>query len=207
MNKIILIGGAPTTGKTYLARFLSEKYKLPWISTDTIRGQMKKVVNKKDYKYLFDLDESTITAESYLNSRTAQEIVDEQNLEGVDVWQGVKALLDTDYSWKSYIIEGVAIIPKLVSEYKNKKLDIKPIFIVDNNTKWTKNVVYKRGLWDDAKTYSDEVKPKEIEWVLLYNKYIISECKKYGFSTHEILDRNHFLEVLSQEIEEWLKKM
>lgn len=38
---IILIGGAPTTGKTTLAKALSRVLGLPWISTDHIRAWMQ----------------------------------------------------------------------------------------------------------------------------------------------------------------------
>ena len=44
MNKVILIGGAPTVGKSYLGRKLAEELKLPWISTDTIREMMRKLI-------------------------------------------------------------------------------------------------------------------------------------------------------------------
>ncbi len=36
-KQIIFIGGAPTVGKSYLAKKLAEELKLPWISTDTVR--------------------------------------------------------------------------------------------------------------------------------------------------------------------------
>ncbi len=41
MERIILIGGAPTVGKTFIAKELSKKLFLPWISTDTIRSLMQ----------------------------------------------------------------------------------------------------------------------------------------------------------------------
>ena len=53
MNKIFLIGGSPTAGKSYYTRILAEELKLPWISTDTIREQMREIVNKKDYPNLY----------------------------------------------------------------------------------------------------------------------------------------------------------
>ena len=52
-NKIILIGGSPTAGKSYTARKISEELKLPRVSTDTIRGMMRGIVRKKDYPDLF----------------------------------------------------------------------------------------------------------------------------------------------------------
>jgi 2-phosphoglycerate kinase len=37
MKKIILIGGASGTGKSTLAKKLSEHFKIPWVSTDQLR--------------------------------------------------------------------------------------------------------------------------------------------------------------------------
>jgi 2-phosphoglycerate kinase len=205
IDKIVLIGGAPTVGKSYLARKLSEKFKLPWISTDGIRDQMRKIVKEEDYPALFYFDESKgLTAEGYLATHTPQQIVDDQNMESEDVWKGARAFIDTDYVWKSFIVEGVAILPKFVSEIKQDKLII-PIFIVDENRDRIKEMVYGRGLWGDAKTYSDDVKGVEVEWALLFSKYIKNEATKYGFDFYEIGERDKLVEQISELVTEKLK--
>ena len=206
MNKIILIGGAPTVGKSFITRKASEKLKLPWISTDGIREMMRKVVRREDLPDLFSFYDKEIKAESYLSTHTPQQIVDSQNAESRDVWRGVKAIIDTDYVWKDYIIEGVAIIPELVKRIDISKHNIKPIFLIDENEERVKEVVYKRGLWDKADTYSDNVKEIEVQWVSLFNEYIKSEAKKYGYDTYNIIERETFTESLIEELRDWLKK-
>ena len=83
MNKIILIGGSPTAGKSYTARKLAEGLKLPWISTDTIREQMRWIVRKEDYPNAFHhfIESGPDHAVEFLTHKTAQEIVDHQNKE------------------------------------------------------------------------------------------------------------------------------
>lgn len=207
MNKIILIGGAPTVGKSFIARKVSEELKLPWISTDGIRKMMRKIVHKEDFPGLFHFSEEGITAEKYLSSHTPQQIVDSQNAESMDVWKGVEAIIDTfDYVWKNFIVEGVAVIPKLVEKLDISKHDIKPVFLIDENEERVRDVVYTRGLWGDADTYSDEVKKVEVQWVDLFNKYIKSETEKYGYRVYKIDERERFIKNLIQEIEDWLKK-
>jgi len=39
MKKIILIGGAPTAGKSYVAEKIAKELGIPWISTDTIENK------------------------------------------------------------------------------------------------------------------------------------------------------------------------
>src|SRR3989344_370096 len=119
MSKIILIGGSPTAGKSYTARKISDELKLPWISTDTIREQMREIVRKEDYPNLFlHGDDSSDRAVEFLTHNTADQIVEHHNKENEDVWKGVAGLIEGDYVWGSFIIEGVAILPRFVVEQK-----------------------------------------------------------------------------------------
>jgi 2-phosphoglycerate kinase len=199
MDKIILLGGAPTIGKSYTARKIAESLKLPWISTDTIREQMKKIVSKKDYPSLFiHPDTSAKTAVKFLSSNSADKIVRIQNNESVDVWKGVKALIETDYSWESFIIEGVAILPHLAKGLLTKDKRIKPIFLVSKDIKRIRETIFTRGLWGDADKYPDYVKEKEIEWVVLFNEYIIKEATKYNLPIIEITKDNKYIKKIKE---------
>lgn len=208
MKKIILIGGAPTVGKSTNARLLSDDLNIPWISTDFIRDFMKQIVNRSDYPNLFSLEDENkaqVTAEEYLSTHTAQEILDGQNSESEDVWKGVIAFIEQNNREWHYIIEGVAIIPKLVASYKNSDVELFPIFMTDFNKERIREVVYTRGLWDDAHTYSDDVKPKEVEWALLFSKYIQEEARKYDLISHEVGDRDVLTKKLINDLRNWLK--
>ena len=52
MKKIILIGGAPTTGKSTMAKRLGQHLGLPWMGTDYLRTIIKKVARKEVYQLL-----------------------------------------------------------------------------------------------------------------------------------------------------------
>lgn len=201
MNKIILIGGSPTAGKSYAAKKIAESLKLPWISTDTIRGQMRKIVRKEDFPKLFSLSEATPEmAVEFLTTNTSKEIVKFVNEESGDVWKGVKALIETDYVWESFIIEGIAILPHLVKKLPAKNKKIKAVFLVDDNIERVRKTIFTRGLWDDADKYSDNVKEKEVEWVMAFNKYIINEAKKYNFPIVKIGDRKKYINQIKEAI-------
>ena len=60
---------------------------------------------------------------------SSKKIVEFVNNEVKDVWRGVKALIETDYNWNSYIIEGVAIIPHLISDFIKKNIKTTELFI------------------------------------------------------------------------------
>lgn len=192
MDKIILIGGAPTAGKSYLAARIAKKLGIPWISTDGIREMMRRVVRKKDYPRLF-ANFPPIKAEKYLRKYTPKEIVANQIQESVDVWKGIRALINTDYVWRSFIVEGVAVMPAFVHRAFGRDKRIKPIFLLNNEERRIKKVIYTRGLYDDADTYSDEVKGIEIEWTLLFNAWLEKETKKYGYPVYRITKPNYSL--------------
>ena len=202
MNKIILIGGSPTAGKSYVARKIAESLKLPWISTDTIREQMRKIVREKDFPNLFTHSEATPEmAVEFLSKKSAKEIVKHQNDESLDVWKGMKALIETDYVWGNFIIEGVAVLPHLVKKLSVENKEIKVVFLVDDDIKRVRKTIFTRGLWDDADKYPDDVKEKEVEWVIEFNNYIIKESKKYGFPVVKIGDRKKYIDKIKELIQ------
>ncbi|MBI5066131.1 hypothetical protein HZA97_07890 [Candidatus Woesearchaeota archaeon] len=203
MNKIILIGGSPTAGKSYTARKIAEELKLPWISTDTIREQMRELVRKTDYPALFLHSESTPKlAVKFLTSNTAEEIVNLHNKENKEVWKGVKALIETDYVWKSFIVEGVAILPHLVAKLVKKNKNVKAVFLVDEDLDRVRKTIFTRGLWDEASKYPDSVKEKEVEWVAAFNDFIKKEAKKHKLPVVSVGNRKNYL----KEIKRILKK-
>lgn len=199
MSKIILIGGSPTAGKSYTTRKLAEELKLPWISTDLIREQMRWIVRKEDYPSLFvHFYAGADRAVEFLSSNTAEQIVENQNRESEDVWKGVRGVVEGDYVWEDFIVEGVAILPKLVANQKWKiKKDITTLFLIDEDKDRVRNTIFTRGLWDEADKYSDSVKDKEVEWVLAFNEYIKNEAKKYNFPLIRV-DRKSYIEEIKQ---------
>ena len=160
-----------------MAQKLSEKLKIPWISTDTIRGLMREIVSDKKYPDLFK--SRNAKAEIYLKTKTPKQIVKEQNEESKEVWKGVLGFIKSNYVWDSYIIEGVAILPSFFFKSFQNDESMKIIFLLNDNEKKIRDIVHLRGLWDDADKYPDSVKDLEVKWVLEFNCWLFSEVKKY----------------------------
>lgn len=201
MKKIILIGGSPTVGKSYTARKLAEGLKLPWISTDTIREQMREIVRKEDYPALFNHYKATPKMGiKFLTDNTAKEIIKFVNKEGKDVWKGVKAIIETDYVWESFIIEGIAILPSLASKLIKKNKEVKAVFLIDEDIGRVRKTIFTRGLWDDAKKYPDSIKEREVKWVIAFNQYIKKEARKYNLPVIKIGNRKDHLKKMKRII-------
>lgn len=196
-SRIILIGGAPTVGKTFLAKKLGKDLKMPWISTDTIRDQMRNTVtNREQFPHLFNFENRDLAyMTSYLNTTSPQEVVDDTNLENEEVWKGVLEFIAEGSLGENYIIEGMAITPEKASELAKSNPKIKPIFIVDNDSNRIRDVIYTRGLWDAAFKYPDRLKEKEFNWVVLFNSWVESECKKYNLPCIQVnIENNEYVE-------------
>lgn len=183
-QQIILIGGAPTTGKSTVARLLSDRLNIPWISTDMIRTMMQKVCNKNDYPNIFRNE--NYTAEKFLTEFSTEEIVRREHEENDVVWDGVRALIGDGYPWESFIIEGITIEPHLVARDLLDNPRIKTVFLIDEDEDRIRDVVFNRGLWGSAKTYSDEVKGREVDWVKLYSQNLKKEAERYNFPCIEV---------------------
>ncbi len=157
---------------------------------------MREIVRKEDYPSLFSHDDdSSDRAVEFLTRNTADQIVEHHNKENEDVWKGVVGLIEGDYVWGSFIIEGVAILPKLVAEQSwSSKKDIKALFLVDEDIERVRNTIFTRGLWNKAENYPDSVKEKEVEWVFAFNNYIKQEAKRYSLPVVNIGNRTDYLE-------------
>jgi 2-phosphoglycerate kinase len=106
--------------------------------------------------------------------------------EGDAVWAGVIAFIENSYPWKEFIVEGVGILPHLVAKSFSNNEQVKTVFLVDENADRIRNTIFTRGLFDDAKTYSDDVKEKEVEWALLFSHTLKKEIERYGYPMVEV---------------------
>ncbi len=179
-KKIILIGGTPTVGKSTIAQAVAEKLSIPWISTDQIREIMRTIADRKTHSKLFTPE--AYTAEKFLTEFSAEEIVRMEYEQGEVTWLGIRNLIKNDYDWQNgFVIEGVNILPHLVAQDFKDDKNIKAVFLGDEDMDRMRTVVYQRGLWGAAKTYSDNVKEKEVEWAHMFSQKLKAEVKKYNY--------------------------
>lgn len=164
--KIILIGGAQATGKTTLAKGLSSRLDIPWISTDQIRTICGIIPRGK-------------------------EVLSEEIENNEEIWKGVERFIKNPFPWEAVIIEGVAILPHLVAS-----LDIKvsPIFIIDTDEKRVAEAIYQRSLLPWIQTKTEEQQRKRVAYIIEFNNFIMSEAEKYNFPVIEVSKSNQDIE-------------
>jgi 2-phosphoglycerate kinase len=192
-RKVYFISGAPTTGKTTLAKELSKKFAIPWISTDTIKKWMIQICNKENYPNLFL--ETEHTAETFWKTYSIKEAVEEEKAGDKEVFKGIKAFLQENTHWDSFILEGISLHPHMIEELSRiKDIEFKIIFLVETDKKRIKETIYTRGLWGKAETYENWVKELEIDYVIAFNKYYEKEALKYKQKIIKIKEREKVLE-------------
>ncbi|MGI9028096.1 MAG: AAA family ATPase [Candidatus Saccharimonadales bacterium] len=196
---IILIGGTPTVGKSTTAQAVANHFNIPWISTDQIREIMRTIADRKQYPKLFTPKD--YTTERFLTEFSAEEIAKMEYEQGEAAWVGIKKLINDDYTWTDgFVIEGVNLLPHLIAKDFSDNPNIKAVFLGDSDTERMRRVIYTRGLWDDAKSYSDDVKEKEVEWALLFSKLLRNDATMHDYPWIEIQKNESDLEKVLQAL-------
>lgn len=184
MKELILIGGAPLTGKSTLAHKLADKKNINIIGTDEIREILKLKLNPKTYPDLF-YDE--ISIDEFYKKYSHNDVVEGEINQSKVIQKFIVEFLSKVNKFKTTIIEGIAITPEFVHYLqRTNNFQIKPIFLYMNDTRKIEKRLYKRGLWDNAETYDDKYKKIELEVLIDFNSWFISEAKKYHFQVDEI---------------------
>ena len=174
-RQIILIGGMPTTGKTTLARELSRRLALPWLSTDQTRLVMQGVADPKQYPQL--LSAHGLSAAEFFQRFSPEEIAEREYMHGIETWPGNKKLIEDDFTWREgFILEGVNILPSLLPSLQTSS-DVRPLFLTDEGDDALRKAIFSRGLYADA----DMLKECEIIWARLFDQRIQAEAQQYGY--------------------------
>jgi hypothetical protein len=106
--------------------------------------------------------------------------------QGIAAWAGNKKLIEDDYTWRQgFIVEGVNILPELIPTLETSS-DIRPIFLIDDSEERMREVVFGRGLWEDAHKYPDDVKEKEVEWATIFSKRLEKSALEHGYPVVKI---------------------
>lgn len=175
MQLPILIGGPPRAGKSTLAEGLSGRLGVKWISTDTIRKDLKK--NHADQRADFPNIFSTvgITAEEFWRTRTPEDVMNIELAEARELWPIVRSYIT---SGEYGIIEGISLLPELI--WNEFSTSIQAVFLIDPDKSRVAKTIAQHGLWSNTKPYADWVKDLELRWVMAHNEWYRKQAKKYS---------------------------
>ena len=211
LDRTYFIGGAPRIGKTILSLALAEKVKGHFVSTDSIRNAAKKACNDKDSD-LFILNKTEhIPEEEWLidHNELPEKVIDYQNRESIALWPSIVSFCNSFCEDNAtHVVEGVALLPSLVSQMKDKP---KNVFYIGNTNEnhfhsmldFAKN--FPQWDWMGASGYSDEKIKAMANFVKEMSMYFKNEAEKYGFPYYEI-DEDNFEGSIARIIEDVIKQ-
>jgi 2-phosphoglycerate kinase len=120
---IFLIGGPPRVGKSIISSEIRQKRAVSVVSTDTLGAVLENVLSPEAVPDLFvfgKFHEMPMAERVKLIMKDPAELIDYVRKESYVVWKAVEAFIKReDDEGRDILIEGVAILPELMSQLKD----------------------------------------------------------------------------------------
>jgi len=209
IDRTYFIGGPPRVGKTTLSYALAKKIEGHVVSTDAIRDAVKKGTTDKSGDLFRLRRENDLSEEEWLKEHleSPEITIDNQNRESFAFWNSIVAFCDTFCEDNAkHIVEGVALLPYLVSEMKNKPSHV---IFVGNTNKTAKAMIlymekYPEQDWMATLNYGEKRIEGMANFVRAMSQYFKNEAIKYGFPYYEI-DGDNFESSIENIIDKMIK--
>lgn len=205
---IYLIGGPPKCGKTTLAKKLSDKYRIPWISADTLQNIVWAYTPKEKHSTFFP--HSYLRGDSndeFYSEHSPQQIAENYITQGKTTYDAISMMAETYLTDKDdFIVEGYQVTPEIVDTIF-KKFDrehIKAVFLVKYDEQKFIQDIHKSTTpndWIIRKTKNEATFGLIAKMISEYSRYFDTEAKKYGLSVFNMdEDFNKQLDVIEKHL-------
>src|SRR5512139_3230315 len=191
---IFLLGGPPRVGKSVIASEIRQKYAVSVVSTDSLGAVLENVLSREAAPDLFVFDKfNRMSAVERIEviTKDPAELIDYVRKESHVVWKAVDAFIKRENDeGRDTLIEGVAILPELVSRLEN--IAHRVLFIGNQGENHKENI--KKSAEVNERDWMRDVSDQYISAFAMFVKrmsaYIEQEAKKYGF---EYIEMNKLL--------------
>lgn len=191
---IYLIGGSPRTGKTSFAKFLSKKFKIPWISSDCleviVRPYISNLKFKEAYPYSYlrkhgDARDNDVFYEIY----SSQKIIQVLKKQSKTTYKAIDNMIANEIdNGNDYVIEGYHLAPSFVDKMikKHGEKNLKALFLTKHDSDKFAVDVHKSDTPNDwllVHTKKNETFLKVGKMVSKYSEFFEKEAQKYKLKT------------------------
>ena len=185
---IYLIGGPPKCGKTTLAKKLADKYRIPWISADTLQNIVWAYTPKEKHSVLFP--HSYLRGESndkFYSEHSPQQIIKNYIVQGETTYGAISMMAETYLTDEDdFVVEGYQVTPEVVDRIFKKfgKEHIRAAFLVKYDEQKFIQDIHKSTTpndWIIRKTKDEATYGRIAKVVAEYSRYFEQEAKKYRF--------------------------
>lgn len=201
---IYLLGGPPRVGKSTISRVIPEKHGISVVSTDSLGAVLENVLRPEAEPGLFvfaRLNERPTKDRIKLMLENTAALINYTVDESRAVWKAVKPfILKEQDEGRDVLIEGVAVLPELVSQLEN--VEYRVVFIGNQGNEHKENI--KKGAANNKHDWmryaSSEYIGAFATFVVRMSAYIEQEARKYGFSYIE-MDGRPFQDIAGTVVE------
>lgn len=194
LERTYFIGGPPRVGKSILAYRFATKINGHVVSTDAIRNAAKKSCKDKNSDLFILNKEESLPTQDWLRVHidSPKRVVEQQNRESIALWPSLvsfaNSFVEDDVK---HVIEGVAILPSLVAEMKNRPQNV--IFVGNTSKNHADSLLLHSKEnpekdWMASMNYSKEKIIAMNSFINEMSDYFQREANKFGFSYFEMSD-------------------
>jgi|SRR3989344_7080935 len=190
---VYLIGGPPKCGKTTLAKTLSKKLSIPWISSDTLENIVSAYTPKEQHPVLF--------SHSYLRGESNDEFYTHNSPEAIvqgyveqskATYDAISMMAETYLTDEDdFIVEGYQVTPEIANRILKKfgSDHIKTAFLLKRDEGKMLKDFHKSTTpndWILRKTKNEATFAKIARMIAVYSDHIEQEAKKYELPLFEM---------------------
>ncbi len=189
---IYLIGGPPRSGKTTLAKRMSKKYRIPWISCDTLGAIEREHTPKSEwdkkypYSYLRKDPKMGRSNDLFYETYSPKKIASVLKKQAKSTYKAIDIFIACEIAdGNDYIVEGYHITPqfadKMIKKYGKK--NIKAMFLGKFDEYQFAKDVHKSTTpndWLIVLTKKQETFVRVGKMVSFYSQEMKEQAKKYG---------------------------
>jgi len=200
---IYLLGGPPRVGKSTISSRIRQKHAVSVVSTDSLCVVLENILSPEAAPdlFVFDrFDKMPMAERVKLIRKDPAEFIEYARSESHVVWKGVEAFIKRENKERrDVLIEGVAVLPELVSQLEN--IPHRVVFLGNQGENHKENI--KKFAEENEHDWMRDVSDQYIDAYAMFVKqmsiYIQQEAKKYGFEYIE-MDKELFGNVIEDVV-------
>jgi 2-phosphoglycerate kinase len=198
---IFLLGGPPRVGKSIIANTIRQRHAVSVVSTDTLGAVLENVLSLETTPDLFIFDRlqaMPVAEQVKLVLQDPTTLIDDVRTESCIVWKAVEAYIRREQDeGRDVLIEGVAVLPDLVSQMDD--LPYRVVFIGNQGENHQENLRKSAEVneHDWMRGVSDAYLEAFAIFVNRMSADLKQQVRKYGFKYIE-MDNKSFDEVTKE---------